>query len=56
MVWCEHTIVCRQQTINETRLRPTEAEHSNARVRAFQRVADEAGDQMRGKPEGEDDA
>lgn len=36
MVWCEHTIVCWQQTINETRLRPTEAEHSNGLFHALQ--------------------
>ncbi len=36
MVWCEHTIVCRQQTINEARLRPTEDEHSNELFHALQ--------------------
>lgn len=36
MVWCEHTIVCRQQTINEARLMPTEAEHCNGLFNALQ--------------------
>ncbi|WP_154646578.1 hypothetical protein [Alloprevotella tannerae] len=36
MVGCEHTIVCRQQTINEARLRPTEDEHSNELFHALQ--------------------
>lgn len=36
MVWCEHTIVCWQQTINEARLRPTEAEHCNGLFNTLQ--------------------